>query len=139
METYVYWFLVSLILVGLEMMSGTFYLLIIGIAMAIGGTAALYGLSFPTQLTLAAVMGCVGIVVLWVWRSKHVSEASSYNFDIGQPVKILTMRDNGTARVFYRGAEWDAELGTIHNDGDGGYYIEEIKGSRLILTNRKLG
>ena len=43
MAVYVYWFLLALVLLGLEMVTGTFYLLVVSIAMAIGGLAALLG------------------------------------------------------------------------------------------------
>ena len=44
MAIYVYWFLLALVLLGLELATGTFYLLMLSIAMAVGGVAALFGL-----------------------------------------------------------------------------------------------
>ena len=41
MAVYIYWFLLALVLLGLEMATGTFYLLVLSLAMAIGGFAAL--------------------------------------------------------------------------------------------------
>ena len=137
MTIYVYWFLLALILVGLEMATGTFYLLIVGIAMAIGGAADLLGLVFAAQLALAALAGITGIILLLRWKSAHVSEATSQSLDIGQPVKVLTWYDDEAARVFYRGAEWDAKLETKESGHEGIFYIKDIRGSVLVLTNRK--
>jgi membrane protein implicated in regulation of membrane protease activity len=137
MNLYIYWFLLALILVGLEMANGTFYLLIVAIAMAIGGTFALLGIAFSAQLALAGLAGIAGIVLLQRWKSKHTSDATSLSLDIGQAVEVLTWRDDGTARVFYRGAEWDAELGTKDSEHKGVFYIKDIRGSVLVLTNQK--
>ncbi len=137
MAIYVYWFLLALILIGLEMATGTFYLLIVAIAMAIGGAADLLGFVFPAQLVLAALAGITGIILLLRWRSGHVSDNAKQSLDIGQPVKVLTWHDDGTARVFYRGAEWDAKLENKEDGHEGIFYIKDIRGSVLILTNRK--
>lgn len=134
---YIYWFLLTLILVGMEMATGTFYILIVAIAMAIGGAAALLGLAFAAQLTLAALAGITGIVLLQRWKSGHVSDVTSQSLDIGEPVKILTWHDDGTARVFYRGAEWNAELEAKDDGQEGVFYIKYIRGSVLVLTHQK--
>ena len=57
MEIYVYWFLLALVLIGLEMVTGTFYLLVLSIAMAVGGLAALLGAGMVWQLVLGAATG----------------------------------------------------------------------------------
>jgi membrane protein implicated in regulation of membrane protease activity len=137
METYIYWFVLSLVLVGLEMATGTFYLLMVAVAMAVGGLAALLGTSMAWQLTLSALMVIAGTIFLRRWKSTQASAASSTNFDIGQPVRVIKWNDNGSARVFYRGAEWDAELETASIPQNETLYIAAIRGSGLVLTNRK--
>lgn len=137
MAVYVYWFLLALILIGLEMATGTFYLLIVAIAMAIGGAADLFGLVFPAQLALAALAGITGIILLLRWKNSHV-DTISQSLDIGQPVKVLTWYDDKIARVFYRGTEWDAELETKEDGHEGTFYIKDIRGSVLVLTNREI-
>ena len=137
MTLYIYWFLLALILLGLEMATGTFYLLIVAIAMAFGGIFALIGMAFSAQLTLAGLASIAGIVLLRRWKSEHTSDASALSLDIGQPVEVLTWRDDGTARVFYRGTEWNAELEAKEIGHEGSFCIKDIRGSVLILTNRK--
>lgn len=137
MTLYVYWFLMALILIGLEMATGTFYLLIVAVAMAIGGTFALFGIAFSAQLVLAGLAGIAGIVLLRRWKSDHHSDATSQSLDAGQSVEVLIWREDGTARVFYRGTEWDAEFENKNGGHEGVFYIKDTRGSVLILTNRK--
>lgn len=139
MAVYVYWFLLALVLLGVEMATGTFYLLMVSIALAVGGAAALLGLGLPAQLALAALAGVAGIILLRRWKGGGATGAVSQSLDTGQPVQILTWRDDGTVRVFYRGAEWDAELETADSEREGTFYIKAMRGSVLILTHRKPG
>lgn len=137
MEIYIYWFLLALVLVGLEMVTGTFYLLVIAIALAVGGSSALLGLGLVWQLVLGAITGVAGTVILRRWKSGQTAEASHASLDIGLPVKIIKWNDNGSARVFYRGAEWDAELESADTPREGTLYIKAVQGSALVLTHRK--
>jgi len=137
MALYVYWFLLALVLVGLEMATGTFYLLILSIATAVGGVAALLGLGMPVQLALVALAGVVGIVLLRRWKGGRISNAESQNLDVGLPVKVLAWHDDGTARVFFRGAEWDAELDIPSSGRDGTFFVKAMRGSIIIMTSHK--
>lgn len=136
MAIYIYWFLLALVLLGVEMATGTFYLLVVSVAMAIGGLAALLGLGLPAQLAIAACAGVLGIIILRRWRGGRASDSASESFDTGQPVRILSWNEDGTARVFYRGAEWDAEPENAQADRDGKFYIKEMRGSVLVLTHQ---
>ena len=137
MEIYNYWFLLAIILAGLEMVTGTFYLLVVAIAMAVGGVTALLGAGMAWQLVLGAVTGFAGTIILRRWKSTQTSQAPDNNFDIGQAVKVLKWNDNGGARVNYRGAEWDAELESADTPREGTLYIAAVRGSALVLTHRK--
>lgn len=137
MEIYIYWFLLALVLAGLEMMTGTFYLLVLSIAMAVGGIAAFLGGSMVLQLVLGAVTGVAGTIILRRWKSSQANDAPNINLDIGQQVKVLKWNDDGTARVFYRGAEWDAALEAADTPHEGALYIAAVRGSALVLTHRK--
>jgi membrane protein implicated in regulation of membrane protease activity len=137
MEDYVYWFLLSLLLIGVEMTTGTFYLLVLSIASAIGGFAAWIGMSSAVQLTLCAIGAMFGILLLRRWKSLQIPQNSSDSMDVGQVVKVLHWREDGSARVLYRGAEWDAELEFSEMPRDEALYIVAVRGARLILVNRK--
>ena len=137
MATYVYWFLAGLVLLGLEMVTGTFYLLMLSIALAIGGCAALLGLAPPLQFILAGIAGIVGTVILRKNKSIRPAEQTDQSLDIGQTVKVVTWRDDGTGRVFFRGAEWDAEAESPDMPREGPLHIKALRGSTLILTQHK--
>jgi len=138
MAIYVYWFLLALVLLGVEMATGTFYLLIISLALAVGGVAALLGLGVPAQFVLAGLIGIIGILMLRGWRGSRARDTSSLSLDVGHPVKVLSWREDGTARVLYRGAEWDAELDVPDAAHEGTFYIKAMRGSVLVLTHDKL-
>lgn len=137
MAPYVYWFLLALVLLALEMATGTFYLLVLGIALGVGGVVALLGGGLPFQFTLSAVTGIVGTVILRRTRFGRADAVLSQGLDIGLPVQVLAWRDDGTARVHYRGAEWDAEPESADTPHEPTLYIKEMRGSILVLSHHK--
>jgi membrane protein implicated in regulation of membrane protease activity len=137
MAIYIYWFLLAFVLLGVEMATGTFYMLVVAIGMLVGGLAAWLQASVAMQLTLCAITVIAGSFILRRWKSTQVKEVASASLDIGQPVRVIKWNDNGTARVFYRGAEWDAETESATTPHDEKLYIAAVQGSCLILTHRK--
>lgn len=135
MEIYVYWFLLALILLALEMATGTFYLLMVAIAMGLGGLAALLEAGIAWQLTFSGLAVIAGTFILR--NCKRGSEVADGNLDAGQPVQVLAWHENGSARVAYRGAEWDAQPETADMPHEGMFYIKAVQGSRLIITHHK--
>ena len=71
------------------------------------------------------------------WKSSRTGTAPDAGLDIGLPVKIIKWHDDGTARVFYRGAEWDAETESADTPHEGTLYIKAVHGSGLVLTHNK--
>lgn len=137
MAIYSYWFLLALVLLGLEMATGTFYLLVVSAAMAVAGLAALLDAGAAWQFTLCALAIIAGSAVLRLWKNTRRNEVAGASLDIGQPVQVLTWHENGSARVIYRGAEWDAAPESACMPHDGTLYIKEMHGSSLILTDHK--
>ena len=68
MESYIGWFVVAFGLLVAELLSGTFYLLVISIALAAAGIAALAGASIALQFVVAAAIGIGGSVWLRTTR-----------------------------------------------------------------------
>jgi membrane protein implicated in regulation of membrane protease activity len=137
MAAYVYWFVLALILLGAEMATGTFYIVVLSIAVAIAGLAALAGWELYIQMSLAGIAGVVGIVILRHVKSARPVDAAGGSLDIGQTVKVLSWNSDGTARVHYRGADWDAEPESTHTPHESMLYIKAMRGSTLILTHHK--
>lgn len=137
------WFVSAGLAVGIEFFTGSFYLLMIAFGFAAGGTAAWLGCALEWQLLAAAATDVAGIGLLWRSRSGKVNKDaatrdSSVLLDIGQRVQVdLWSRRDGapTARVRYRGAEWDVELASGDTAQAGQFIIREVRGSRLIVAH----
>ena len=138
-QDWVNWLVGAGILVIAELFTGTFYLLMIAIGLAFGALAAAFGASAPVQTITAAAVGVVATGLLH--RSRFGKPARSnaardhnVNLDIGQHVTVPSWQ-NGRARVLYRGALWDVELGQGATPEAGDFRIIEIQGNRLIVSN----
>lgn len=140
MEPYVIWFIAAGVLVVTELISGTFYLLMIALGAAAGGFSSAAGLPMMGQFLSAATVAVAGILALRQrgWWSHRGGEKSTIAFDAGQPVEVIERHADGSLRVFYRGTHWDAELAPeASKSGDAlSYVIKTMRGSRLVLTTR---
>lgn len=137
MAAYIIWFLLGLAMLAAEMATGTFYLLVLGIALGTGGLAALIGLSLPAQITVCAVVGIIGTLILRRSKFSRHESVEDQNLDIGQSVRVMHIREDGHLRVAYRGAEWDAEFVSADTPRDQPLYIHAVHGSKLILSHHK--
>ena len=110
------WVIVGMVLVIVELVTGTFYLLMLGIA-ALGAAAAAYlGQEFGVQVVVAAVVSALGCFGVHAYRSKNQSRRMA-PIDAGMPASFESWIDAGArlARVRYRGAPWEA----LVEDADG--------------------
>lgn len=128
------WWIAAAILVGVEMMTGTFYLLIVALACVAGGVAAFTGLDIGWQWGVAAVVEVIGTLAVNRWKRSHMSKPRlSNNLDVGQRVSVLEWRDDGTARVAYRGTHWDAVLDSASTPRREQMVIVDMRGAQLVL------
>lgn len=134
MSAYILWWIVALALVGLELTTGTFYLLVYGVAAAAAGIAAWLGMGLVAQLVIAAVIGIAGTVALKKWRRAEATDADLQDLDIGHSVALETWQ-NGKGQVKYRGALWDAEAESPEVDAGRPLYIRAMRGSVLVVGN----
>jgi membrane protein implicated in regulation of membrane protease activity len=137
MGAYWTWWIVAAALIGIELVVGTFYLLAVGIAVALGGVAALLGASEPMQFALAGVLGVVLTIAAHRWRLARATPPVQPSLDFGQAVQIRTWNADGTARVAYRGSEWDAELAAPDTPRAETMYIVSTRANVLMLSDRK--
>lgn len=132
------WFIAAGVVLVLELFTGTFYLLMMSIGIAVGGIAALSGLGGPLQAITAAVAGTVATLLLRRTRfaRRYITPAQqdpNVNMDIGQTLTVAAWQD-GKARVMYRGALWDVILAAGAIAVPGVFTIREIRGSCLIVS-----
>lgn len=134
MSSYILWWITAAVLVGVELATGTFYLLAVGAACLVGGIAAWLGFEGWVQFGVATMASLAGIAAAHRWRKGRGEVPQMQGFDIGQTVKVIEWRENGVARVQYRGSYWDAELATPTTPRHEVMVIKEMRGSLLVLT-----
>ena len=132
------WWLATGAAIAVELVTGTFYLLMVAVGLAAAALAAHAGLDTSAQLVVAAVIGG-GAVVGWHLRqskrpaSPEASTNKDVNLDIGETVHITAWNADGSASVNYRGANWTV----LHRGGaapsTGTHKVVEVVGSRLLV------
>jgi membrane protein implicated in regulation of membrane protease activity len=133
-----FWFgFAVLALIG-EVMTGTFYLLLFALGLAAAGVTALLAGNLAWQIVTVSVVMAVGLFVLrktGVLKKSEINAARNVNvnLDIGQTVEVESWTPGNTARVWYRGAYWQAGLAPGAVRQAGSYRIIEIQGSTLLL------
>lgn len=133
------WWLLAGGAVALELVTGTFYLLMMAIALATGALAAHLGLALQGQLIAASFVG-VAAVLVWRQRQRRQAQGStvrnlrSVNLDIGEVLQIDQWQPDGSAQVKYRGAQWTAQLAAPDDAAAAGAFrVVELRGNRLIV------
>jgi membrane protein implicated in regulation of membrane protease activity len=138
MAAYWIWWIAGAALIAVELLTGTFYLLVVGLAVVCGGVAAWLGAPVPLQWLIAGVLGVVGTAWLQRWkRGIGAKTPSQQPLDIGAQVQVLSWGPGRTARVAYRGSSWDAELAAPDTPQAETMYITAMRGSVLILADRR--
>lgn len=132
MQPMTFWFILASVLIALEIFTGTFYLLVFGAAAGAAGFTAMYDYPLAAQLVVAAVFGVIGLA--WLRRRPKIERPADDVLDIGQAVEVSAWLDNNTARVRYRGTEWDARLMEGETAQPTHCIIREIRGNTLILS-----
>jgi membrane protein implicated in regulation of membrane protease activity len=141
MSQAVIWWILAGVAVGVELITGTFYLLMIALGLAAAAVAAHLGLGMSAQLVAAALVGG-GAVALWhKTRTARKAAAPSgsatankdVNLDIGERVFVQNWRADGTATVKFRGADWTVTLAPGAPAQSGNYVVQDIVGNRLVL------
>ncbi|HEY7902442.1 MAG TPA: NfeD family protein [Casimicrobiaceae bacterium] len=136
MDAYWGWWIAAAVLAGAELVTNTFYLLAIGLAVALGGVAAWFGTSTEVQWAVAAVLGLAFTFVAHRWRTQRLQPAQQPAADIGKSVRVRHWNPDGSARVDYRGTQWTAELATPDTPRAESMVIVGMRGSNLVVADR---
>jgi len=139
MDSYLIWLAAGFLLVIVELVSGTFYLLVLGVAALAGGLVAYAGLPISVQAGAAAVLAVTGAV--WVNRVRRTSTAVKMrSLDVGQPAAFDHWVDRaaGQARVKYRDALWDATVvGEVSGEPGESLTVVSIDGNTLKVSKNR--
>jgi len=137
MEQYMWWAIAGIALIIAEVVTGTFYLLVLGIA-AFAGTAVSYlGYSFWIQAVAAAAVASIGVILVSRYRMAQTAAPSGNALDVGQSVVMdswVSEKDR-LARVRYRNALWDARVADTQAVECGNVlFITGVDGSTLHVS-----
>lgn len=106
MMTFYLYLVIGITLIILEMMSFTFYLLIIGISFIVGSFSALLFAGWFVPTILVGLFSLIGCTILRVkWKKKVTGNLIVDH--IGQTVEVVAI-DGAKFRVLYSGSYWDA-------------------------------
>lgn len=136
MEAYWWWTMGGIALIIAELITGTFYLFVIGVAALAGAAAAYMHQSFWVQAVVSAAIAIAGVILVTRFRQSQGSKPD-VSLDVGQSVILdgwVNERDR-LARVRYRNALWDAKvLDEPGAEAGRTLYIRHVEGSTLHVS-----
>lgn len=136
-----FWWSIAGVAILAELLSSTFYLLMLALGFAAGAVAAHLGMSHTGQLLTVSIVAS-GATFAWhrlrvAHPRVHASADKNVELDIGETVDVPEWNPDHTARVKYRGALWTVELDKESVRRlliqSGLHQIIEVRGNNLIV------
>jgi membrane protein implicated in regulation of membrane protease activity len=128
------WLIVAGGLVIAELLTGTFYLLMLSLGATAAALTAYADGTLTWQIVTAAIVGG-GAAVLWHLKKPLSNDAqdSNVHLDIGETVTVDAWDAQGHTQVKHRGAQWAAVCAANATPELGLHRIREMQGNRLVL------
>jgi membrane protein implicated in regulation of membrane protease activity len=139
------WWLITGVLVAAELLTGTFFLLMLAFGAVAGALAALAGWQAELQMVVAALVGGAAVLA-WYTRNRRRTQAHAGKplgslpdpdlaLDLGQTVTVTQWAPDGSTQVQYRGTTWTARPRSeaISPLLPGPHRIAAMQGSVLLL------
>ena len=138
MASFTVWWLIAGGLVVAELLTGSFYLLMLATGAVAGALAAHAGAGETVQIVLAALLGTAAMAACYLVRRRQARRQPpesdrSMNLDIGESVQVDNWAIDGTAQVRYRGAQWTVVLRPGNAPTPGTHRVAEVIGNRLLV------
>lgn len=138
MAQYTIWWLLAGAAVTTELLTGTFYLLMISIGLVAAAIGAHVGAPITVQILLAAIIGGGATLAWHLYKSKNDTRLPAnanpdVNLDIGEQVHVNSWQPDGLAQVQYRGAQWTVIAASGAAQQAGTYKVKEMLGNRLVV------
>ncbi|MBH9576546.1 NfeD family protein [Inhella proteolytica] len=133
------WWLLAGALVAAELLTGSFYLLMLALGAATGALCAHLGLGTQLQIVAAAAAGALSTFAWYRYRRARGAESTAIesnrdvNLDIGQTVQVGQWDSLGQTQVSYRGATWHAQFAGPGSPAPGMHRIVALRGNTLEL------
>ena len=140
MDLWLFWTIVGFVLVIVELATGTFYLLVLGLGAFAAALVAWAGGNMLVQAIVGGVVSVAGAAFVHHWHeaNRRADGGKSNLLDRGQPVVLEGWANEsaGIARVKYRGATWDARISEAALKPTPGstLYIEGQEGTMLVVA-----
>lgn len=135
MDLYLWWVVAGIALIIIEMLTGSFYLLVLGIAALGAAVSAYFGQSFWVQALVVTALSVIGVIMVHRFRGSSRS-APGQSLDVGQAVTLDSWisEADGLARVHYRNAQWEAQVAGERIPGGKVFYIHAVDGNTLRVS-----
>ena len=134
------WLIAGFVLVIAELVTGTFYLLVLGVGAFAGALVAFLELGLWWQALAAAIVTIAGVMGVRA-RPRTGRGAPMASLDVGQVASFEAWSNQaaGRARVRYRDTQWDAQIegdaaSPAHGDP---FFIVAVDGSTLRVARNK--
>jgi membrane protein implicated in regulation of membrane protease activity len=133
-----FWWLLAGACIVLEMVTGTFYLLMLALGFVAAALLTYLGLPMTGQIAAAAVVGGGAVAIWYAVRSRRpvgmgASANPDVNLDIGEIITVDTWSPDGTASVNYRGARWTVVQRGAAPSEPGQHRVVAVVGNRLMV------
>ena len=135
MEVYIWWAVAGIALIIAELVTGTFFLLVLGIAALAGAGVSYLQYAFWVQAVVTVVVAAVGVMLVMRYRAAQTATPAG-GIDVGQSVVLdswVSEKDR-LARVRYRNALWDARIEDTDAQAGHMLYIQKVDGSTLHVS-----
>jgi membrane protein implicated in regulation of membrane protease activity len=128
------WLALALVLVAAELLTGSFFFLLLGVGALGGAIAAYFGAPVAHQMAASAVCCLPALAFLAFKLKRGRAEESSDSLDIGGIVEVTQWDSPDHALVQHRGAQWVAK--PTHRDAKsiGPHIIVGTQGNSLIIS-----
>ena len=137
MEITTVWWLLAGAAVAVELVTGTFYLLMLAIGLAAAALSGHLGAGLNLQLLVAALVSAATLGGWHYWRGTLPQDAAAganrdVNLDVGETIRVDAWNADGTASVKYRGANWTVVCASDDRTA-GMHKVREVVGNRLVV------
>jgi membrane protein implicated in regulation of membrane protease activity len=133
------WLIAGAALIVAELVTGTFYLLVLGVAALVGSGIGYAGGAQVWQAIAAAAVAVAGVVWVHQYRKRTVSSPMQ-GLDFGQPAAFDSWvnKSAGHARVKYRDTLWDARVaGDASGEPGEILYVVSVDGNTLKVSKTR--
>lgn len=111
MHVFYFYLITGILLIGLEMLSNTFYLLVIGVSAILASLSALIFHNWTLPTLLMGILSITACILVKIYKPKNTKNSGLLVNHLGQEVEIIEIDQNtNTLKVRYSGSYWNAKL-----------------------------